>query len=133
MLETRNYTILDDSPVLYDRAFSAESLAEDFEIKDGKPSRLTADRAIAIGELEEELASYEKPWVLLGDGAELCYKTLDREKVKVHLAPEPLRIQSARGVGLAAMGREPRPGRELLPVYLRLSQAERERQAKLDQ
>ena len=103
-----------------------------FEIKDGKPSRLTADRAIAIGELEEELASYGKPWVLLGDGAELCYKTLNREKVKVHLAPEPLRIQSARGVGLAAMEHEPRPGEELLPVYLRLSQAERERQARMN-
>ena len=103
-----------------------------FEIKDGKPSRLTEDRAIAIGELEEELASYGKPWVLLGDGAELCYKTLDREKVKVHLAPEPLRIQSARGVGLAAMEHEPRPGEELLPVYLRLSQAERERQARMN-
>lgn len=103
-----------------------------FEIKEGKPSRLTEDRAIAIGELEEELASYGKPWVLLGDGAELCYKTLDREKVKVHLAPEPLRIQSARGVGLAAMEHEPRPGEELLPVYLRLSQAERERQARMN-
>lgn len=103
-----------------------------FEIKDGKPRRLTEDRAIAIGELEEELASYGKPWVLLGDGAELCYKTLDREKVKVHLAPEPLRIQSARGVGLAAMEHEPRPGEELLPVYLRLSQAERERQARMN-
>ena len=36
MLETRNYTILDESPVLYDRPFSVESIAEDFEIKDGK-------------------------------------------------------------------------------------------------
>lgn len=103
-----------------------------FEIKDGKPCRLTEDRAIAIAELEGELASYEKPWVLLGDGAELCYKTLNKEKVKVHLAPEPLRIQSARGVGLAAMEYEPRPGEELLPVYLRLSQAERERQARMN-
>ena len=103
-----------------------------FEIKDGKPVRLTEDRAIAIADLEEELVSSGKPWVLLGDGAELCYKTLNREKVNVHLAPEPLRIQSARGVGLAAMEHEPRPGAELLPVYLRLSQAERERQARMN-
>ena len=103
-----------------------------FEIREGKPCRITEDRAIAIADLEPELASYEKPWVLLGDGAELCYKTLSKEKVKVHLAPEPLRIQSARGVGLAAMQYEPRPGAELLPVYLRLSQAERERQARMN-
>ena len=36
MLETRNYTISDKSPVLYNRPFSTESVAEDFEIKDGK-------------------------------------------------------------------------------------------------
>ena len=36
MLETRNYTIYEDSSeALYDRPFSSESLAEDFEIKDG--------------------------------------------------------------------------------------------------
>ena len=32
---------------------------------------------------------------------------------------------------LAAAGREPRGAEELLPVYLRLSQAERERQARM--
>ena len=102
-----------------------------FEVKDGEPCRLTGDRAISIADLESELSSYGKAWVLLGDGAELCYNTLDRKKVPVHLAPEPLRIQSARGVGLAARKYKPRPGAELLPVYLRLSQAERERQARM--
>ena len=103
-----------------------------FRVEDGKPVRLTPDRAISIAELEDELISHEKPWVLLGDGAELCYNTLDKEKVTVHLAPEPLRIQSARGVGLAAMGKSGVTADELLPVYLRMSQAERERLAKLE-
>lgn len=103
-----------------------------FEVRDGKPHRLTEDRAIAIADLEGELLSYEKPWVLLGDGAQLCYNTLNKERLTVHLAPEPLRIQSARGVGLAARMYEPRPGAELLPVYLRLSQAERERQERMN-
>ena len=102
-----------------------------FTVAEGKPVRLTPDRAIALADLEPELISYKKPWVLLGDGAELCYNTLCNKGLSLHLAPEPLRIQSARGVGRAAMGREPRPVDELLPVYLRLSQAERERQAKL--
>lgn len=102
-----------------------------FTVKDGKPCRLTEDRAIAVAELETELLSYEKPWILLGDGAELCYNTLDKDRLTLHLAPEPLRIQSARGVGLAARNYEPRPGSELLPVYLRLSQAERERQERM--
>ncbi|MGM9613980.1 MAG: tRNA (adenosine(37)-N6)-threonylcarbamoyltransferase complex dimerization subunit type 1 TsaB [Oscillospiraceae bacterium] len=103
-----------------------------FTVRDGKPVRLTPDRAIAISDLEPELISYEKPWVLLGDGAELCYNSLNKEKLTLHLAPEPLRVQNARGVGLAAMAHEARPVDELLPVYLRLSQAERERQAKME-
>ena len=103
-----------------------------FTVREGKPVRLTPDRAIAAAELETELISCGKPWVLLGDGAELCYNSMDRGRLALHLAPEPLRIQNARGVGLAAMEHEPRPVDELLPVYLRLSQAERERQAKLN-
>ena len=103
-----------------------------FTVEGGKPVRLTEDRAIALAELEPELIAYKKPWILLGDGAELCYNNLDREKLSLHPAPEPLRLQNARGVGLAAMGREPRSADRLLPVYLRLSQAERERQAKLE-
>ena len=36
-----------------------------------------------------------------------------------------------RGGAMAAFGQKPAPAEELLPVYLRLSQAERERQARL--
>ena len=102
-----------------------------FTVENGSPRRLTEDRAISIQELEEELSASGKSWVLLGDGAELCYNTLDKNKVTFHLAPEPLRLQNARGVGLAAMDKTPVTADELLPVYLRMSQAERERLAKL--
>jgi len=102
-----------------------------FTVENGKPVRLTEDRAIAIAELAPELASYKKPWVLLGDGAELCYNSLKNDERMLHLAPEPLRLQNAFGVGRAALGKEPQPVDALLPVYLRLSQAERERQARL--
>ena len=100
-----------------------------FEIREGRPCRLCPDRAIAIEDLAKELG--EKSWILLGDGAELCYNAMDRQRLCLHLAPEALRLQSARGVGLAAMEKEPHSADELLPVYLRLSQAERERQERL--
>lgn len=103
-----------------------------FTVEGGRPVRLTDDRALSLADLGPELLSYKKPWVLLGDGAELCYNGLQGNGLSLHLAPEPLRIQSARGVGLAAMEREPQPVDALLPVYLRLSQAERERQKKLN-
>lgn len=102
-----------------------------FQIREGRPLRLCPDRAISIAELAQELG--EKTWILLGDGAELCYNTMDRDKVRVHLAPEGLRLQSARGVGLAALEKTPGSAHELLPVYLRLSQAERERQQRMAQ
>jgi hypothetical protein len=41
-------------------------------------------------------------------------------------------MQSAWGVAMAAMDKEPGSADSLLPVYLRLSQAERERQERLD-
>ncbi len=101
-----------------------------FTVENGRPRRLTEDRALSLDELKPELAAAGKPWILLGDGAELCHAVLGGE-LPLHLAPELLRVQNARGVGLAAWQREPRPAAELLPVYLRLSQAERERQKKL--
>ena len=47
------------------------------------------------------------------------------------LAPEEQRLQNAWGVCRAAEGYEPRSAAELLPRYLRLSQAERERLERL--
>lgn len=47
------------------------------------------------------------------------------------LAPENLHWQSAWGVAMAAMDKKPGDAHQLLPVYLRLSQAERERQERM--
>ena len=104
-----------------------------FTVEGGRPVRLTPDRAIDLPELQSELIARQEPWILLGDGAELCYNALDREQVTVFTAPEPLRLQNARGVGLAAVGKAPVSAHELLPAYLRLSQAERQRLAQLDE
>jgi len=102
-----------------------------FEVKDGKPVRLCPDRAISLADLEQEMTSYHKAWILLGDGASLCYNALGKKITDLHLAPEALRLQCARGVGLAAADKPLGTADDLLPVYLRLSQAERERQARM--
>ena len=98
-----------------------------FEFVDGAPYRLTDDRPIALEELTESLKRYEKPIFVLGDGAELCYNHLLEKDLTVMLAPEMNRLQNAWGVCRAAMGQIPVDAGRLLPVYLRLSQAERER------
>ena len=99
----------------------------------GAPERLTRDRAVSLAELSAELkAGPGGPVYVLGDGAALCYEFLIAEGHAAALAPEAVRMQSAWGVCRAAEGSaaSPRSAAELLPVYLRLSQAERERQAR---
>ena len=104
-----------------------------FEIRDGKPARLTEDRPISLEELTAELASFDWPVFLVGDGAELTAKALAAAGLPYTVAPENLRWQSAWGVAMAAQDKTPGSADTLLPVYLRLSQAERERQARLAQ
>ena len=102
-----------------------------FRIVDGKPLRLTEDRPIALEELAGELRAYDESVFLVGDGAELSFRALTECGVPCVLAPENLRMQSAWGVAMAAQDKKPGTADELLPVYLRLSQAERERQERL--
>lgn len=102
-----------------------------FEIQGGKPHRLCHDRAIAADCLGEELKKLEKTIFFVGDGANLCYNAMGKFQLTAVLAPENLRFQSAWGVCMAAKELEPTSVHELLPVYLRLSQAERERQERV--
>ena len=104
-----------------------------FSIEDGRPVRLTEDRPISLEELAAELAASDWAPFLVGDGAELTYRYLTEHGVDCTLAPENLRMQSAWGVAMAAMDKEPGNADSLLPVYLRLSQAERERQERMKQ
>ena len=102
-----------------------------FEIKDGAPERLCRDRAIALSELAAELKGYDREVLLVGDGARLSFDYLTAEGISCRIEPQNLVYQSAWGVGMEALRIEPGTADDLLPVYLRLSQAERERQARL--
>ena len=102
-----------------------------FKVENGKPVRLCEDRPIALSQLAEELRALNAPAFLIGDGAELAEKYLREQAIPCTVAPENLRWQSAWGVAMAAMDKTPGNADALLPVYLRLSQAERERQERL--
>ena len=103
-----------------------------FEIRGGKPVRLCEDRPIALEELAPQLRELDSPAFLVGDGAAITAKYLENAGIPFRMAPENLVWQSAWGVAMAASEREPGTADSLLPVYLRLSQAERERQARLN-
>lgn len=102
-----------------------------FGIKEGKPLRLTIDRAIGLDDLAGHLRQLEGEPFLVGDGAALTAAYLDRIGLPYRMAPENLLWQSAWGVAMAARDKTPGDSQSLLPVYLRLSQAERERQEKM--
>ena len=106
-----------------------------FYVNQGVLNRVTEDRAIALGDLAEELKKLDEPIFLVGDGSNLCYNTLKEAVPSLVLAPEHRQHQRACGVALtaaemAAQGLAPN-GAELVPNYLRLSQAERERMEKM--
>lgn len=103
-----------------------------FEAKRGTLERLTSDRAVGLDELAEELAGDAREKVLLGDGAALAYGYLTERGIPCTLAPAALRYQDAVGVALAAETMEPVPAQALGIQYLRVSQAERERNARLN-
>ena len=103
-----------------------------FEVNAGKITRITPDRAISAADLAEDLKQYgDRKIILAGDGAELAYKSINTENIA--LAPLTIRLQQAENVCLAASGYESVSARELLPAYLRLPQAERERLAKINE
>ena len=102
-----------------------------FRIQSGAPARLTPDRPISLEELAAQLRQQEGIPFLVGDGAGITARFLEREGLPFRLAPENLLWQSAWGVAMAARDKTPGDSQSLLPVYLRLSQAERERQEKM--
>ena len=103
-----------------------------FRMEGGKPARITPDRAIAAADLAAEAAELRSPLWVLGDGALVCAAALEERGVEYALAPEMHRWQNACGVALAAQDKTPVGAEDLLPVYLRLSQAERERQERME-
>lgn len=104
-----------------------------FKIENGRPVRMTEDRPIALEELAKEVTALGAPVFLVGDGAALCFEYFTAHGVPCVMAPDNLRWQDAWGVAMAAADKTPGNADELLPVYLRLSQAERERQERLSQ
>ena len=102
-----------------------------FRAEEGKLHRRTEDRAISLEELKKELLALDGPIFLVGDGSNLCYNTLREEVPGLILPPEHRMHQRSSGVAVLA-AREISQGRagdaaSLVPNYLRLSQAEREK------
>lgn len=104
-----------------------------FDITKGTLNRLCDDRAIIADELKAEIfkisETNNKKIIIIGDGAELFYKLFENND-NIKIEDQKRRFQNAISVGIIAnnkikSGETLKPD-ELLPVYLRLPQAERE-------
>jgi tRNA threonylcarbamoyladenosine biosynthesis protein TsaB len=99
-----------------------------FEVKDGKVERLTPDRAISIDDLRQEIKNFDNV-IIAGDGARLCFDNINLSNCEI--ADDDCVYQNAIGVAKAAQTNNKISPKQLMPVYLRQSQAERELKLKL--
>lgn len=104
-----------------------------FRVNHDTVERLCGDRAIAVKDLLAELNELHDDIILVGDGAGLVFDSAEQSSIR--LSPPHLRYQRASTVAIAAFDKYNRgevlAPAALMPRYLRLSQAERERNAKL--
>lgn len=94
-----------------------------FKAENGKITRICNDRAISLEDLRENIKQYDRV-IIAGDGARLCFDNINLDNA--FLADDDRVYQNAVGVSMAAYNKEKIPAQSLMPVYLRLSQAERE-------
>lgn len=100
-----------------------------FRCRGGKVERLTQDDAIPASKLSEILEKYANERIIcVGDGAHIAYDAVKDKFSSVELAEGRRRFQSAFGAASAVLCEKTElvPAAQLLPVYLRPSQAERE-------
>ena len=106
-----------------------------FRVTGDRVERLCDDRAISLADLTKALCRYDETVLLVGDGAAVAFHSLEDPPANVRLAPPNVRIQTAASVACAAFahiqaGNTMSPA-ALMPVYLRLPQAQRELNKKL--
>ena len=75
----------------------------------------------------------KKNVIFVGDGAKLCYNTMLESDLNLFLPPENLMFQRASSAGFCALKSGLQISHEsLAPLYLRLPQAQRELNNKLN-
>ena len=107
-----------------------------FYVNCGVMERVCEDRAIALADLKTDLEHLDGPIFLVGDGSNLTWNTLKDAIDELVLPPEHRMHQRASGVALAAAKKvaagESGDAAAMAPNYLRLSQAERERNERMN-
>jgi tRNA threonylcarbamoyladenosine biosynthesis protein TsaB len=108
-----------------------------YEFREGSFHIVKDQTAIALEELLTELNTIGREVIFLGDGTAV-YPDLIKEKIRVPYSYAPVHLSRQRAGAIGALGLEYYKKQQIEaaaehePVYLRVSQAERERAEKLE-
>ena len=109
-----------------------------YQMDGDKLQVLEAQMAVEIDELAKKLCTYGKPVIFLGDGVPVHKDRLEKELMTnydIAFAPAHMNQQSAAAVGMVGIQYykegKTETAMEHKPDYLRVSQAEREREERL--
>ena len=136
-LESMAYNMLDNDCIVCSvmDARCSQVYNSLFRVKDGKVTRLIEDRALSLTDLKLDLQKYNDKIILVGDGAEITFNYFENSLQNVFLASVNNRVQKASSIACVAFKKinngETLNASELMPVYLRLPQAQRELNKKL--
>ena len=98
-----------------------------YRMRDGKAEELCPPRAIPLTKCLEEIRQMGEKAVFLGDAVPVFKDVIENElKDLAIFAPQGANMQRASSVAEAAKFKTPQKYSELVPTYLRKSQAERE-------
>jgi tRNA threonylcarbamoyladenosine biosynthesis protein TsaB len=112
-----------------------------YEFKNNEFTVVESQKAVGIQEIADEINQRNREVIFLGDGVDV-YQNILKEFVTVPFSFAPLHVSKQRAAAIGALGIEyykkglTEKAEAHVPVYLRLSQAERElaeKQAKEDQ
>ena len=107
-----------------------------YRFEDHKLVTVEAQMAVPVSELIEKLNARGEEVIFLGDGCPV-YASVLAECMQVPYAFAPAHLNRQRASAVASLGAEyfkqgkQEPADDLIPIYLRKSQAEREREEKL--
>lgn len=107
-----------------------------YEFKDNELVTVKQQTAVAVRDIIEEINNLGRRVIFVGDGIKV-YKQIIEEEIKVDYAFAPVHLNLQRAGAIGALGisyyKNDRyeKAEEHAPIYLRLSQAERERAERL--
>ena len=102
-----------------------------FDCHNNEMARITQDDAVSLENLCGMLKKFDKEIILIGDGADIAYNYMSAEIPNLYKASPIFKYQHASSVAMLAENKISNnegvtTANDLVPSYLRLSQAERE-------